>query len=194
MGAPYRLVLIYCLEAASCSRVSFIAPLYFDLFGGNGNDESIWKCFDTMINAVVKDAWTIRGLFQEGSPAGIHGLFSGWYCGLATTKVTLGVSMAWAKGVTTGTLVRYKTSCGRLLGNLLEDKEVRRSGYYVFPTTKKSHWGTNFPTGLKRFKVALVETVGEGQLDHLSNARNRAGPAESGDSCGGKVKPKRGPA
>ncbi|GJR09316.1 hypothetical protein Tco_0791968 [Tanacetum coccineum] len=36
--------------------------------------------------------------------------------------------MAWAKGVTTGTLVRYETSCGHLLGNLLEDKEVRRSG------------------------------------------------------------------
>ncbi|GJT93713.1 hypothetical protein Tco_1082558 [Tanacetum coccineum] len=39
-----------------------------------------------------------------GSPTGIHGLFSGWYCGLASRKVTLGVSMAWAKGVTTGTL------------------------------------------------------------------------------------------
>ncbi|GJU63131.1 retrotransposon protein, putative, ty1-copia subclass [Tanacetum coccineum] len=50
-------------------------------------------------------------------------------CGLASRKVTLGVSMAWAKRVTTGTLVRYETSCGRLLGNLLEDKEVRRSGY-----------------------------------------------------------------
>ncbi|GJV28908.1 hypothetical protein Tco_1385356 [Tanacetum coccineum] len=36
-----------------------------------------------------------------GSPAGIRGLFSGWYCGLASRKVTLGVSMAWAKeGVT----------------------------------------------------------------------------------------------
>ncbi|GJS57240.1 putative ribonuclease H-like domain-containing protein [Tanacetum coccineum] len=41
---------------------------------------------------------------RGGSPAGIHGLFSGWYCGLASRKVTLGVSMAWAKGVTTGTL------------------------------------------------------------------------------------------
>ncbi|GKC46987.1 putative reverse transcriptase domain-containing protein, partial [Tanacetum coccineum] len=61
-----------------------------------------------------------------GTPAGNHGLFSGWYCGLASRKVTLGVSMVWAKGVTTGTLVRYETSCGRLLGNLLEDKEVRR--------------------------------------------------------------------
>ncbi|GJX17584.1 hypothetical protein Tco_0218416 [Tanacetum coccineum] len=40
----------------------------------------------------------------RGLPAGIHGLFSGWYYGLASRKVTLGVSMAWAKGVTTGTL------------------------------------------------------------------------------------------
>ncbi|GJR98714.1 putative reverse transcriptase domain-containing protein [Tanacetum coccineum] len=32
-----------------------------------------------------------------GSPAGIHGLFSGWYCGLASRKVTLRVSMTWAK-------------------------------------------------------------------------------------------------
>ncbi|GJS67170.1 hypothetical protein Tco_0681734 [Tanacetum coccineum] len=55
-------------------------------------------------------------LSQRGSLAGIHGLFSGWYCGLASRKVTLGVSMAWAKGITTGTLVRYETSRGRLLG------------------------------------------------------------------------------
>ncbi|GJR76143.1 hypothetical protein Tco_0088508 [Tanacetum coccineum] len=41
---------------------------------------------------------------KRGLPAGIHGLFSGWYYGLASRKVTLGVSMAWAKGVTTGTL------------------------------------------------------------------------------------------
>ncbi|GJU38109.1 hypothetical protein Tco_1186463 [Tanacetum coccineum] len=67
-------------------------------------------------------------LSQGGSPAGIHGLFSGWYCGLASRKVTLGVSIAWAKGVTTWTLVRYETSRGHLLGNLFEDKEVRRSG------------------------------------------------------------------
>nr|GEW96978.1 putative mitochondrial protein [Tanacetum cinerariifolium] len=40
-----------------------------------------------------------------GSPTGIHGLFSEWYCGLASRKATLGVSMAWAKGVTTGTLL-----------------------------------------------------------------------------------------
>ncbi|GKC27417.1 hypothetical protein Tco_1034711, partial [Tanacetum coccineum] len=63
-----------------------------------------------------------------GSPAGIHGLFSEWYCGLASRKVTLRVSMAWAKGITTGTLVRYKTSRGRLLGNHVEDVDVRKSG------------------------------------------------------------------
>ncbi|GJW69518.1 hypothetical protein Tco_0126435 [Tanacetum coccineum] len=40
----------------------------------------------------------------EGSPAGIHGLFSGRYCGLAGRMVTLRVSTAGAKGVTTGTL------------------------------------------------------------------------------------------
>ncbi|GJT32815.1 putative reverse transcriptase domain-containing protein [Tanacetum coccineum] len=60
-----------------------------------------------------------------GSPAGIHGLISGWYCGLKGRKVTLRVSMAWAKGVTTGTLVRYETSC-----EYRDDKkDVRKSGY-----------------------------------------------------------------
>ncbi|GJV46496.1 hypothetical protein Tco_1431032 [Tanacetum coccineum] len=38
-------------------------------------------------------------IFRGGSPASIHGLFSGWYCGLTSRKVTLGVSMAWAKEV-----------------------------------------------------------------------------------------------
>ncbi|GJV35754.1 hypothetical protein Tco_1408231 [Tanacetum coccineum] len=52
--------------------------------------------------------------YPGGSPAGIHGLFSGRYCGLAGRKVTLRVPMSWAKGVTTGTLVRYETSCSRL--------------------------------------------------------------------------------
>ncbi|GJY56155.1 hypothetical protein Tco_0455270 [Tanacetum coccineum] len=49
-----------------------------------------------------------------GSPVGIHGLFSGRYCGLAGRKVTLRVPMSWANGITTGTLVRYETSCSRL--------------------------------------------------------------------------------
>ncbi|GJU06697.1 putative reverse transcriptase domain-containing protein [Tanacetum coccineum] len=75
---------------------------------------------------------------QGGSPAGIHGMFSGWYYGLASRKVTLGVYMTWAKGVTTGTLVRYETSCGRLLGicvidwicmlagNLLDERKLSK--------------------------------------------------------------------
>ncbi|GJU37796.1 hypothetical protein Tco_1186150 [Tanacetum coccineum] len=71
------------------------------------------------ISEALKDKIACRDLeaafeYPGGSPAGIHGLFSGWYCGLAGRKVTLRVSMAWAKGVTTGTLVRYETSCSRL--------------------------------------------------------------------------------
>ncbi|GJX16561.1 hypothetical protein Tco_0217393 [Tanacetum coccineum] len=56
------------------------------------------------IQACVDIVWKLL-VHQGGSPAGIHGLFSRWYCGLASMKVTLGVSMAWAKGVTTRTLV-----------------------------------------------------------------------------------------
>ncbi|GJV03411.1 retrovirus-related pol polyprotein from transposon TNT 1-94 [Tanacetum coccineum] len=41
---------------------------------------------------------------EGGSLAGIHGLFSGRYCGLVGRMVTLRVSTAGAKGVTTGTL------------------------------------------------------------------------------------------
>ncbi|GJW81981.1 hypothetical protein Tco_0145956 [Tanacetum coccineum] len=48
---------------------------------------------DTCVDIV----WKLL-VHQGGSPAGIHGLFSGWYYGLASRKVTLGVSMAWAKG------------------------------------------------------------------------------------------------
>ncbi|GJV42523.1 hypothetical protein Tco_1420963, partial [Tanacetum coccineum] len=48
---------------------------------------------------------------QGGLPAGIHGLFSEWYCGLAS-RITLGVSMAWDKVVTTGTL--YALSLDKL--------------------------------------------------------------------------------
>ncbi|GJV30023.1 hypothetical protein Tco_1386471 [Tanacetum coccineum] len=35
---------------------------------------------------------------------------------------------------------------------------------YVFPTRKKSRWGTVFPTGLKRYKEPLVEQKEIGQL------------------------------
>ncbi|GJZ51931.1 putative reverse transcriptase domain-containing protein [Tanacetum coccineum] len=51
-------------------------------------------------------------VLQGGSPAGIHGLFSGRYCGLAGRMVTLRVSTAGAKGVTTGTLVSFMKILG----------------------------------------------------------------------------------
>ncbi|GKC81570.1 hypothetical protein Tco_1137287 [Tanacetum coccineum] len=40
----------------------------------------------------------------------------------------------------------------------------------------------------------LEESKKEADSDLLSDARSRPGPAESGDSCEGKVKPKQGPA
>ncbi|GKC35475.1 hypothetical protein Tco_1047859, partial [Tanacetum coccineum] len=61
--------------------------------------------FVEFISFTFSDKEMILVIEAGGSPAGIHGLFSEWYCGLASRKVTLGVSMAWAKGVTTGTLV-----------------------------------------------------------------------------------------
>ncbi|GJW54611.1 putative reverse transcriptase domain-containing protein [Tanacetum coccineum] len=45
---------------------------------------------------IVSKLLVLRG----GSPAGIHGLFSGRYCGLAGRMITLRVSTAGAKGVT----------------------------------------------------------------------------------------------
>ncbi|GJY07890.1 hypothetical protein Tco_0374944 [Tanacetum coccineum] len=71
--------------------------------------------------------------------------------------------MAWAKGVTTGTLVRYETSCGHLLGiyvidwicllacNLLEDKEVRRSGYDDETSTSGSD-DKEYAMAVRKFK------------------------------------------
>ncbi|GJY31759.1 putative reverse transcriptase domain-containing protein [Tanacetum coccineum] len=88
------------------------------------------------LRACVDIVWKLLEQ-QGGSPAGIHSLFSGWYCGLVSRKVTLGVSMAWAKGVTTGTLIRYETSYGCLLGNHLEDVDVRKSGYSLIPLSRR---------------------------------------------------------
>ncbi|GJR61129.1 putative reverse transcriptase domain-containing protein [Tanacetum coccineum] len=53
-------------------------------------DKSSFSCVDIV--------WKLLVHQSGGSPAGIHVLFSGWYCGLASRKVTLGVSMDWAKG------------------------------------------------------------------------------------------------
>ncbi|GJW55813.1 hypothetical protein Tco_0099898 [Tanacetum coccineum] len=80
------------------------------------------------VTSCVDIVWKLLVHQSGGSPAGIHGLFSGWYCGLASRKVTLGVSMAWAKGVTTGTLVRYETSYGRLLGDRVVDRLLDSHG------------------------------------------------------------------
>ncbi|GJZ13502.1 hypothetical protein Tco_0548732 [Tanacetum coccineum] len=60
-----------------------------------------------------------------GSPAGIHGLFSGRYCGLAGRMVTLRVSTAGAKGVTTGTLGTQHNSEPRANGKPI-DKGLSR--------------------------------------------------------------------
>ncbi|GJT72397.1 ribonuclease H-like domain-containing protein [Tanacetum coccineum] len=80
-----------------------------------------------------------------GSPAGIHGLFSGRYCGLAGRMVTLRVSMAGVKGVTTGTLgnpqqaLKYKgifdSGCSRhMTGNkdFPTDYQDINGGFVVF--------------------------------------------------------------
>ncbi|GJW20252.1 putative reverse transcriptase domain-containing protein [Tanacetum coccineum] len=78
----------------------------------------------------VDIVWKLLVL-QGGSPAGIHGLFSGRYCGLAGRMVTLRVSTAGAKGVTTGTLAgcdtRHSTSGSmQLLGDRLVSWSSKR--------------------------------------------------------------------
>ncbi|GJU68210.1 putative reverse transcriptase domain-containing protein [Tanacetum coccineum] len=71
-----------------------------------------------------------------GLLAGIHGLFSGWYC-----------------------VLDRRVTCG-----------------YPWPGLEGNH----------RDFGASCGTEGDRIVDRLSDARNRAGPAESGDSCGGK--------
>ncbi|GJV37984.1 hypothetical protein Tco_1410461 [Tanacetum coccineum] len=99
-------------------------PLVKVRWNSKRGPEFTWEHEDYMKSKDLEVVFEHSG----GSPVGIHGLFSGWYCGLASKKVTLRVSMAWAKGVTTGTLVRYETSCSRLPGNHVEDVDVRKSG------------------------------------------------------------------
>ncbi|GJR04703.1 hypothetical protein Tco_0527687 [Tanacetum coccineum] len=121
------------VKSLKCSRI----PLVKVCWNSKRGPEFTWEREDYMKSNPL--LFVDRAVEPtRGSPAGIHGLFSGWYCGLASKKVTLGVSMAWAKGVTTRTLVQYETSCGRLLGNPPEDKEVRRSGYSLIPLSRGS--------------------------------------------------------
>ncbi|GKB89270.1 hypothetical protein Tco_0961542 [Tanacetum coccineum] len=101
--------------------------------------------------------------------------------------------MSWAKGVTTGTLVRYETSCSRLpvvcviewicmlACNHVEDVDVRKSGYFVgepFSQLDLSVIGS--------IRGAPCGTEGDRIVDRLSDARSKAGTAESDDSYGGK--------
>ncbi|GJV45146.1 hypothetical protein Tco_1429682 [Tanacetum coccineum] len=88
---------------------------------GKGVTRSVFEVKEIGL-ACVDIVWKLL-VHQGGSLTGIHGLFSGWYCGLVSRKVTLGVSMAWAKGVTTRTLcfLNYHS-------NHLEDVEVKKSG------------------------------------------------------------------
>ncbi|GJW11230.1 hypothetical protein Tco_1577057, partial [Tanacetum coccineum] len=102
-----------------------------------------------------------------GLLASIHGLFSGRYYGL-DRRVTCGYPWLGLEGN------------HRDFGMIQERFSILAM---FFPTRKKSRWGTIFPTG---------GTEGDRIVDHLLDAHNRARPAESGDSCEGKVKPKRG--
>ncbi|GJR35886.1 ribonuclease H-like domain-containing protein [Tanacetum coccineum] len=125
----------------------------------------------------IKDPRTIKSCdlgakIQGGLPAGIHGLFSGWYCGLVSMKVTLGVSMAWAKGVTTGTLVRYETSCGRgwdiIVNGDLED-EATPSGEQSSPPVPKTAKQLAARRNQERIKSILLLAIPDEYLLKFHN-------------------------
>ncbi|GJW49636.1 putative reverse transcriptase domain-containing protein [Tanacetum coccineum] len=105
-------------------------PLEFEVLRGFLGDRQDSCSFDASFahscDAAICTLVGGSNIISGGLPAGINGLFSGWYCGLTSRNITLGVSMAWAKGVTTGTLVRYETSCGRLLDYNGLDIEMRK--------------------------------------------------------------------
>ncbi|GJW80094.1 hypothetical protein Tco_0144069 [Tanacetum coccineum] len=122
--------------------------------------------------------------FLHDDRTGIHGLFSGWYCGLAGRRVTLRVAVSWAKGVTTGTLVIIL----RMLS--LSGVLFRPTGYSITYDSKEEPIEEE-PLEEPNEKGYLEESDKETDSDRLSDARSRPGPAESGDSCEGKVKPKK---
>ncbi|GJW87093.1 hypothetical protein Tco_0162433 [Tanacetum coccineum] len=128
--------------------------------------------------------------FIRGSPTGIHGLFSGWYCGLASRKVTLRVSMAWAKVVTTGTLVRYKTSRGRLLGNHFEDVEAVGFLYTLTQllSLEIERGGSDGKRELDGWEVLDAGwkslSIAEGSTDIAKISRKRSKPGNHGHGKG----------
>ncbi|GJW66667.1 reverse transcriptase domain-containing protein, partial [Tanacetum coccineum] len=67
-----------------------------------------------------------------GSPVGIHGLFSGRYCGLANKMVTLRVSTAEAKRVTTGTLAGCDNNHNSGTGARRNERATRECTYPDF--------------------------------------------------------------
>ncbi|GJX38046.1 hypothetical protein Tco_0251349 [Tanacetum coccineum] len=68
------------------------------------------------VGEVMIDVMKAHDRIVGGSPAGIHVLFNGWYCGLASSKVTLGVSWLRLRGKPR-TLVALRLLWS-LLGNL----------------------------------------------------------------------------
>ncbi|GJY55520.1 hypothetical protein Tco_0454635 [Tanacetum coccineum] len=110
-----------CGPEFTWEREDYMKSKYPQLFVDRADESA--TCVDIVWKLLVH---------QRGSPAGIHDLFSGWYCGLASRKVIF---------------LRI-----RKLGGVASEIIAMFS-----PTRKKSRWGTVFPTGLKRYKEPLVE-------------------------------------
>ncbi|GJZ91597.1 putative reverse transcriptase domain-containing protein [Tanacetum coccineum] len=112
----------------------------------------------------VDIVWKLLVL-QGGSPAGIHGLFSGRYCGLAGRMVTLRVSTAGAKGVTTGTLVSI-VMIRRMLGRVARETLGIACGV-VFSSKENDFLGRNeenigeniVTDGLQNKRVVLAQQL-----------------------------------
>ncbi|GJS71046.1 hypothetical protein Tco_0703887 [Tanacetum coccineum] len=131
----------------------------------------------------VDIVWKLLVL-QAGSPAGIHGLFSGRYGGLAGRMVTLRVSMAGAKGVTTGTLVRLICLINRyweIVFLYSRHHCVVMISILVTPRVFASAGCDRLVSEpLVIEKGASCGTEGDRIVDRWSDAHSRAGPAESG--------------
>ncbi|GJR45595.1 hypothetical protein Tco_1313698 [Tanacetum coccineum] len=115
---------------------------------------------------------------------GIHGLFSGMYCGLVSRRVTCGYPWPGLGGNHMDVASAVSAYCG-LLG--VTNLGIRALLYkkciltMFSPTRKKSRWGTVFLNRLKHYKEPLVETKDIRIVERLSiYARNWAGLAENG--------------